>query len=59
MRYTPHKLKEMATTALIDKHQGGTDYLFLIMTMCMRTGLDEREVERRIKQLSVDGTCDQ
>ena len=57
-KYTPNRLKDMAQQALADRAQGGIDYMFLIMTMCQRTGLSSDEVERRIGQLANTGECD-
>jgi len=57
-KYTPNQLKDMAQQALADRAQGGIDYMFLIMTMCQRTGLSSDEVERRIEQLANTGECE-
>jgi len=54
-KYTPSELQGMAQQALADRAQGGIDYMFLIMTMCQRTGLSSDEVERRISQLAKTG----
>lgn len=57
-KYTPEQLKSMAQEALESRATGGVDYLFLVMTLCGRTGLTEREVERRIEQLAATGECE-
>ena len=57
-KYTPNQLQDMAQQALADRAQGGIDYMFLIMTMCQRTGLSSDEVERRIGQLANTGECE-
>lgn len=57
-KYTPGQLKGMAQEALDSRATGGVDYLFVVMTLCGRTGLAEREVERRIEQLAATGECE-
>lgn len=57
-KYTPVELQNMAQTALSDKQQGGIDYIFLVMAMMSRTGLNEQQVERRIQQLADTGACE-
>lgn len=57
-KYTPTQLQEMAQTALDDKQNGGMNYMTLIMTLCIYTGLSSDEVERRINQLATTGVCE-
>lgn len=57
-KYTPNELQSMAQTALDDKRQGGIDYMFLVMALMSRTGLNEQQVERRIDQLARTGECE-
>jgi len=58
-KYSRSHLQRMAKCALADKAMGGKDFMFLVMSISMRTGLSEQEVERRIKQLAETGVCDQ
>lgn len=57
-KYTPNELQAMAKQAIADRAQGGIDYMFLIMTLCQRTGLSSDDVERRILQLAETGACE-
>lgn len=57
-KYTPNDLKTMAAIALDDKAEGGMNYMTLIMTLCIYTGLSSDEVERRINQLANTGVCE-
>lgn len=50
MKYSQEELRAMARRCMTLK--GDHRYLTFIMTMCMHTGLDVREVERRIEGLS-------
>lgn len=50
MKYNPEELRDMARRCLTIK--GDQRYLPFIMTMCMHTGFDVNEVERRIEELA-------
>jgi hypothetical protein len=51
-KYAPKQIKQAAQIALKARDLGDTRWLELIMTMCVRTGLDPRQVERNIESLA-------
>ena len=54
-KYSKDELKRRAQIAIEDRKAGGIDYMFLKMTICVRTGITEREFDRRVDQLAVSG----
>lgn len=51
-KYTPERLKLMATTALAAKENGDERWLILVLSLGVAMGMPADEVERRIRELA-------
>lgn len=52
MAYTAQQLQQMARTALAERDRGNVLWDLLLVRMMLKTGLDQRQVEARIKELA-------